>query len=67
MLKKHILSKYADIHIINKENKLKSYNISTGLTEQIEVSDPDEFTCIEGSVMTFDKEDSDPDEFNINL
>lgn len=61
-MKKHILSKYAETQEIDKDSN-SICNTGTAITEQIEISDPDEIQVIGGTNLTFVIEDSDPDEF----
>lgn len=63
-MKKHILSKYSETKDITENRESKSIpNTATGITETIEISDPDEFQVIGTTNLTFVIEDSDPDEF----
>ena len=61
-LKKHVLSEYASINefeVFQQESSLVSPTI---LTENIEISDPDEFVMKDPTYLTHSIENSDPDE-----
>ena len=64
-LKKHVLSEYASINefeVFQQESSLVSPTI---LTENIEISDPDEFVMKDPTYLTHSIENSDPDEFRV--